>query len=288
MTTFAEVFTKLAKQQDAFNATVRPNWISDKLKWRRAINVELVEFMEHLNSWKWWKGPNPDMRQSQMELIDILHFLLSDMMVKQFNISAAHARLDKMAASILQEQDRNNTAGQHTAIENDFSKVRASSGGVSVWDEHKQSITSKVGECFDFAIQLSALVPVKVVDFTDPEDVEDLNLEIEKAQVAALSDNFDVHMLLKLWKRLGFEVQELAPLYYAKNALNQFRQENGYKSSPPTYIKHWFDTREDNEHLFDVVDTYAAEISTADDGIAFVKARLGELYAKTLAQKKSA
>ena len=47
--------------------------------------------------------------------------------------------------------------------------------------------------------------------------------------------------------------------YIGKNVLNFFRQDNGYKEG--TYQKYWND-REDNEHLIEVIDTLDA---AADD-----------------------
>lgn len=38
--------------------------------------------------WKWWKGPKPDVKQAQMELVDVLHFLVSDLLVGHSNKGA--------------------------------------------------------------------------------------------------------------------------------------------------------------------------------------------------------
>lgn len=75
-----EQFTKVAKQQDAFNKIVFPDWMARGFAWHRASMVELVEFLEHLNSYKWWKGKSPDFKQAEMELIDVVHFVVSDML----------------------------------------------------------------------------------------------------------------------------------------------------------------------------------------------------------------
>lgn len=65
-------FTKVALQQDAFNKVVYPDWMTRGFAWHRASMVELVEFLEHLNSYKWWKGKSPDFKQAEMELIDVV------------------------------------------------------------------------------------------------------------------------------------------------------------------------------------------------------------------------
>jgi len=54
-------------------------WLYDKQKYQfgTALFVEVAELIEHTN-WKWWKAEQPlDVGQIQLELVDILHFALS-------------------------------------------------------------------------------------------------------------------------------------------------------------------------------------------------------------------
>lgn len=67
--------------QDEVNKVVDENWIELNRHWYRAVWTECSELMDHL-VWKWWKKPIPDMEQAKMELVDIWHFGMSDMIVK--------------------------------------------------------------------------------------------------------------------------------------------------------------------------------------------------------------
>ncbi len=67
--------------QDAMNTKVRSNWRAQKFEWYRAIWVESAELLDHYG-WKWWKKQQPDVEQVILELIDIWHFGLSDLLQK--------------------------------------------------------------------------------------------------------------------------------------------------------------------------------------------------------------
>ena len=64
--------------QEAMNAKVHPQWRTQGFEWYRAIWVECAELMEHYG-WKWWKKQSADMEQVKLELIDIWHFGLSQL-----------------------------------------------------------------------------------------------------------------------------------------------------------------------------------------------------------------
>lgn len=66
--------------QDSLNSKINPNWIQAGNQWYRAIWVECAEMLDHYG-WKWWKKQTPDIAQAKIELIDIWHFGLSDLLV---------------------------------------------------------------------------------------------------------------------------------------------------------------------------------------------------------------
>lgn len=72
---------KMFEKQDELNIhTNGPDWKTNKdLKWYRAIWTELAELIDYTN-WKWWKKQNVSLSDIEMELIDIWHFAMSDMM----------------------------------------------------------------------------------------------------------------------------------------------------------------------------------------------------------------
>lgn len=67
--------------QDSMNSRVHDNWREQHFEWYRAIWIECAELMDHYG-WKWWKKQSPDSEQVKLELIDIWHFGLSILLIK--------------------------------------------------------------------------------------------------------------------------------------------------------------------------------------------------------------
>lgn len=74
-----QILTML-EMQDAINSRVHPQWRSQGFEWYRAIWVEAAELLDHYG-WKWWKQQSPDIEQVKLELVDIWHFGLSQLLV---------------------------------------------------------------------------------------------------------------------------------------------------------------------------------------------------------------
>lgn len=74
-----QLLTLLALQ-GTLNSAVNPNWLTADYPFLRAAFVESGEGMDHYG-WKWWKKQTPDIEQFGVELVDILHFYLSHMLV---------------------------------------------------------------------------------------------------------------------------------------------------------------------------------------------------------------
>jgi len=62
--------------QGEMNKWVHEDWINQGFDWHRAIWIEAGEMLEHYG-WKWWKHQQPDLPQVKLEVIDIVHFMLS-------------------------------------------------------------------------------------------------------------------------------------------------------------------------------------------------------------------
>lgn len=67
--------------QAAMNRKVDPDWVNAGYPYLRAVVVEAAEAIEH-HGWKWWKKQALDMAQLQMEVIDIWHFILSEVLLR--------------------------------------------------------------------------------------------------------------------------------------------------------------------------------------------------------------
>ena len=93
MFTHNQIRTML-RLQDQINTKIDPNWMEKEHPYLRAVIVEASEAMEHYG-WKWWKNQKCDMAQVQMELVDIWHFILSEILLNtQGDIETAALLLD--------------------------------------------------------------------------------------------------------------------------------------------------------------------------------------------------
>ena len=81
--TTKSLIKKMFEKQDELNIyTNGPDWKTNKtLKWYRAIWTETAELIDYTN-WKWWKQQDSSLKDIKMEVIDIWHFGLSDMMIR--------------------------------------------------------------------------------------------------------------------------------------------------------------------------------------------------------------
>ena len=86
--------------QSAMNAKVDPNWVASRYPYMRAVLIEAAEAIEH-HGWKWWKKQEKDLPQLQMELIDIWHFLLSQILLNEGGSeSAALLKLNEQLGAL--------------------------------------------------------------------------------------------------------------------------------------------------------------------------------------------
>lgn len=80
---------ELLQLQDRLNTRIDPRWITRQHPWGRAVAIEGAEAMDHLG-WKWWKSQATNPEQFKLELVDIFHFILSDVL-QTHQGSAQHA-----------------------------------------------------------------------------------------------------------------------------------------------------------------------------------------------------
>lgn len=82
----------MASMQDAHNRHVHPDWRSQGYEYYRAIWVECAELLDHFG-WKWWKHQQPELDQVKLEVVDIWHFGLSELMRAELLTEAAAVEL---------------------------------------------------------------------------------------------------------------------------------------------------------------------------------------------------
>lgn len=73
------ILSMLTIQDELNRLTIGPCWREQHLDWTLAIFVECAEGIEHL-AWKWWKKQEVNLKAAQLEVIDIHHFVLSNLL----------------------------------------------------------------------------------------------------------------------------------------------------------------------------------------------------------------
>lgn len=86
--------------QDQMNRVVDENWIELRRPWYRAAWIEAGELMGHLKVWKWWGNPHPDYEQAEIEVVDILHFMISSAIEREGGLEVAQ-RSDIVSSLVL-------------------------------------------------------------------------------------------------------------------------------------------------------------------------------------------
>jgi hypothetical protein len=84
--------------QDGVNSKIRSDWRDANNAWFRAVWTECAELVDHIG-WKWWKHQSPDMPQVHLELVDIFHFGLSELLQQHGTAQEAASHLTETYAA---------------------------------------------------------------------------------------------------------------------------------------------------------------------------------------------
>ena len=80
----SDIFKRMVELQHKFNEQTIPNYLEKNLNWNSAIIAESGELLDSLG-YKWWKKQEPDMENVKVEAIDLLHFVISDILQLNYN-----------------------------------------------------------------------------------------------------------------------------------------------------------------------------------------------------------
>ncbi len=69
----------MAALQDRHNRQVHADWRNQGYEYYRAVWIECAELLDHIG-WKWWRRQDRDLEQVRLEIVDIWHFGLSDLL----------------------------------------------------------------------------------------------------------------------------------------------------------------------------------------------------------------
>ncbi|MBX0310522.1 MAG: dUTP diphosphatase [Sulfurihydrogenibium sp.] len=123
---FKEKMIKCLALQEQLNTKINPNWKEERTEkdFYRAIWLEAAELMEEL-PWKWWKKTETDFENLQIEIVDIFHFILSLILLKDHEWKKQNSTINYIEFSIpflyraLEENDKKlNTEELITEVEN--------------------------------------------------------------------------------------------------------------------------------------------------------------------------
>lgn len=214
-----EQISRTVALQKAANDIAKSDWLSDAPNYLRAAKMETVEAIDHLCSWKWWKANKPDYHNAAMEMVDALHFIISEELVR--------------------------FKGDTTAVSN-------------LLVVH-----------FNMPIDYEAIAAMSA---------EDANKVLDTMDVDFTTGNINYPRFFVACVFLGLKPDQLLNWYGGKNALNNFRQANGYKSGE--YIKNWFG-KEDNDFLIEIIE--ALTPAEKNDSYEVIYERLGIKYQEAVA-----
>ena len=106
--------------QDGINGKIRADWRDANNAWFRAIWTECAELLDHIG-WKWWKHQLPDTLQVHLELVDIFHFGLSELLQQHSTAQTAASHLLEAYVAYGQRCGvRVNDVAVHIALVEDF------------------------------------------------------------------------------------------------------------------------------------------------------------------------
>lgn len=213
----AEMLTLQAEANAVMDSQWRATSASD-VPYYRASFIESAEAVQHYG-YKWWKATKSDLNQTRMELIDILHFCLSDILRNHAGKSIDEILL--VISDTLIDPTPINPIGR-------FAKGLFFLEGVK---------PMRIGNR-----RLYQLVDLHDLTFND--------LAEQLVYTTLQNGETSPHHLYLMFEKLDMTPVEVHGLYAGKNALNKFRTASGQLQNE--YFKIW-DGREDNEHLTDYI-----------------------------------
>lgn len=106
---YAARLREMAALQARYNRALHPDWPRQGFEFYRAVWIECAELLDHYG-WKWWQHQAPALAQVRLELVDIWHFGLSDLL-------AAGTVDDALAARMVALSDPSAAGDFRTAVE---------------------------------------------------------------------------------------------------------------------------------------------------------------------------
>lgn len=217
---------------------IDPDFQPKNLDFALAARREFMEGFDHLDC-KWWKPQPANVAQYAMEMIDVIHFVISGAILIN---SQRGMTIEEGAKSF------------HQVVEGFFQD----------FSEQANSVNAQLNDLIDsgqltYEEALAGMHTGQLGTFMTGSLVHMMALALLLAQAA------------------GLTTETIYKMYVAKNALNIFRKENGYADG--TYIKNWFGQEDNVavERYLELKDM--AEPTAIDDLTAYLNATYATVVA---------
>lgn len=256
----AQLGQKIRFTQDQVNTIYRMQAEANDVMstaWRTSTNsaiayyrAGMVEAIESLMwyGFKWWKKEIINITRVKEELIDILHFGVSDSLR---NIITMHSQAETPydIDSFIRHYSMYDMNNEELAQPMQIGRFACGTSGVDLpTDEHGFTFLDLVDQ-FVFYCTYYGKVPMD--------------------------------WLMLMFDKLEMDNNEVTGMYLAKNLLNKFRTANGAKEG--TYYKVWAG-REDQEHLTDYLEQL--KILKQEPTVEAINYHLTTTYARYLSEKQ--
>jgi hypothetical protein len=280
-----DIFRLQKKLNDSTNS---PSWVfgitkkGNKVNWPRTIHMEVSELIDS-RPWKHWKDLNgvADEQNEQVELTDILHFLVS-YGIHSFYIKKLYlleADLIKLATKVINVKDPeidlpefdgkeyvfdsdlyNEILSTHKyrnlllRLENeeiDINETLYNDFYNEIEEELLDLVEKEIKNEYSFKEGTSLVSKYEHMSkYALPASI--LEEENEKSLEYYIQKEMFFNKIMNVFFTIvnKYVLFNLPGFYFGKNVLNQFRQDNGYKEG--TYIKIW-NKEEDNVHMLNIV-----------------------------------
>lgn len=230
-------------QYDTNTKMAGTDWLTNPLRYNY-VAAEYEEKLELLRSagWQpfWRKGDDPktDLENCHMELVDILHFRISRQLQEAYrkNLQALEWRAGEDLKECLVDIITNHYLPSYYTMDDPTMMY-----GYHLWDTLYQGLQELYISYFQPG------TPPTPQEYVAVASIIDCGLE-------------HINDLLFVANYFGLDQKTLFAMYIAKNALNHFRTNNGYKDG--TYQKEWHDGKEDNFYVMQHVKDSTKETST--------------------------
>lgn len=262
-----KLFEKAIRTQYALNADfIGEDWVlkcvQGTVDYVPPMLIESSELLESFSNWKFWKPAKaPNISNARLELVDILHFLISHCIftesgnpesLEAYNIEGKEEAFDSLLECMVVSLEGH--------LEDSVSRSEAETA--QVFEEDAE----------EFKIFKSRLL-----EFVN--EVTSKDLYESSGATFSLGPQFVTESLFEtfwpLCSSLGLNVEGLFNLYFGKVALNKFRIAKG--QSQGNYIKVWSGL-EDNSYLMAYLEEMRlkGEVSSLEDTTAFLEKTYAE------------